>query len=181
MSTNYRNTAEIVEFASSVVQGDDFVDIEGGNGVADATATVTRHGSVPTIRRFSSRIEHDKQLVEHVLATATGNVGYGDIGVLTLTNWAAAETIAALRQAGIPVVELTNYDGRSPDAVKVGTIHRAKGLEFKHVVVARTPRRLLDSGPSLSETSAREKHDLDRRALYVAMTRARDGLWVGVA
>jgi ATP-dependent exoDNAse (exonuclease V) beta subunit len=31
------------------------------------------------------------------------------------------------------------------------------------------------------DEAALERRDLQRRELYVAMTRARDGLWVGVA
>jgi len=88
--------------------------------------------------------------------------------------------VKALNTAGIPTVELTAYSGRSVDAVKVGTVHRAKGLEFKQVLVARTPPALIDSAHAADDASG-ERRELDRRALYVAMTRARDGLWVGVS
>lgn len=74
-------------------------------------------------------------------------------------------------------IDLEKYDGRTVAAVKVGTIKRAKGLEFKHVLVARTPARLV--GPS-AVNGAGERAELEQRELYVAMTRARDGLWVGV-
>ena len=66
--------------------------------------------------------------------------------------------------------------------VRVGTFHRAKGLEFKHVVVtglsAATGRR----GVRASTMSARaEARARDVRAAFVAMTRARDRLDVVVA
>jgi len=181
MSTNYRNTAEIVEFATSLVVGDEFVDIEGGAGTADATTTVLRRGAVPTITRFSSRLAHDASLVKHIQAVTTGSVSYGDIGVLAMNNWQVADVVKALSAAGIPSIELTKYNGRPTNAVKVGTVYRAKGLEFKQVLVARTSRELLDGAARDTDDSTRERRDLDRRALYVAMTRARDGLWVGVA
>jgi hypothetical protein len=41
----------------------------------------------------------------------------------------------------VPVVELAKYDGRVSPATKVGTIKRAKVLEFKGVLVAHTPVR----------------------------------------
>jgi superfamily I DNA/RNA helicase len=87
---------------------------------------------------------------------------------------------------------LTEYTGRTVDAVKVGTIKRAKGLEFKQVVVARVGAGLLRAGSSSSASSSpspssfaeseaeREARTLALRELYVGMTRARDGLWVGV-
>jgi len=180
MSTNYRNTAEIVEFATSLVVGDEFVDIEGGAGTADAT-TVLRRGAMPTITRFSSRAAHDESLVQHIRSVARDSVSYGDIGVLAMNNWHVADVVKALKAAGIPSIELTKYNGRPTNAVKVGTVYRAKGLEFKQVLVARTSRELLDGAARDTDDSTRERRDLDRRALYVAMTRARDGLWVGVA
>ena len=180
MTTNYRNTFEIVEFAASLVTGDEFVDIEGTMSQADAAGEILRHGPAPQITRFDSTTLHDQSLVEHVLAVRAMGTGYGDVGVLALANWQAAHMVKALNAAGIPTIELTKYDGRSVDAVKVGTVHRAKGLEFKQVLMARTPRALLEPAPS-GENATSERRELDRRALYVAMTRARDGLWVGVS
>ena len=180
MTTNYRNTYEIVEFASSLVVGDEFVDIEGAISMADASREILRHGPTPTINKFASTTLHDRSLVEHVLAVRATGTAYGDVGVLALANWQATHMVRALHAAGIPTVDLTKYDGQSVDAVKVGTVHRAKGLEFKQVLVGRTPKSLLESLPAADNASS-ERRELDRRALYVAMTRARDGLWVGVS
>ena len=63
----------------------------------------------------------------------------------------------------------------------MGTIKRAKGLEFKQVLVVRTPPRLFEPAPVSEDSTETERRELDRRELYVAMTRARDGLRVGVA
>ena len=181
MTTNYRNTAEIVEFATSLVAGDEFLDIEGGSGSPDSTTTIARHGSNPTISRFTTVVAHDESLIGHVRSISQGHVSYGDIGILAMANWQVGAIIKSLTVAGIPSIELNDYDGRPTNAVKVGTIHRAKGLEFKQVLVARTSGTLLDATALDTDDSTRERRDLDRRALYVAMTRARDGLWVGVA
>lgn len=87
----------------------------------------------------------------------------------------------ASQAADIPAINLEKYDGGTVDAVKVGTIKRAKGLEFKQVLVASVPGSHLDSHPAdRDDEVAMERWDLDRRELYVALTRARDGLWVGV-
>lgn len=78
--------------------------------------------------------------------------------------------------AGIPVLDLTEYSGIPVDAVKVGTIKRAKGLEFKQTLLPRVPASLVDAKDSDDEAVT-----IQRRELYVGMTRARDGLWVGSA
>ena len=106
---------------------------------------------------------------------------YGDIGILALTTFGVRAAIASLQKANIPVLELTHYDGNPVNAVKVGTIKRAKGLEFKQVLVARASAQLLETAWSSTDEAEAERRELDRRELYVAMTRARDGVWVGVA
>ena len=88
--------------------------------------------------------------------------------------------MAALRLAGLPVVELTEYDGAVVDAIKIGTIKRAKGLEFKHVLMADVPANAHAGAKPPEDGADRERWELRRRELYVGMTRARDGLWVGV-
>jgi hypothetical protein len=92
----------------------------------------------------------------------------------------------AARGPGRGVIDLDRLrrlvaDGRFPDElgdpeparVVVSTLHRAKGLEFDRVIVL-TP-------PTVGELEKRHKGDLDlpaeARALYVAMTRARQDVY----
>ncbi|MFB7423837.1 UvrD-helicase domain-containing protein [Streptomyces hydrogenans] len=97
--------------------------------------------------------------------------------------WTVLRRVA--RGAGRHVLDLERLrrvvsDGRFPDEAAdpeterlvVSTVHRAKGLEFDRVIVL-TP-------PSVGELRKQYKDDLDlpaeARALYVAMTRARQDL-----
>ncbi len=56
---------------------------------------------------------------------------------------------------------------------QVGTVKRAKGLEFARVFLPRVDEYLLNPASAEQERVQRE-----RRELFVAMTRARDGLWM---
>lgn len=183
LTVDYRGTREIVEFARTLVAGDRPPDLEGDAAPEDPPAEVLRHGARPVYTVFSSRSVHDRSLVERIrrLVTEGEDTRYGDIGVLALYSWHAREAAEALEQAGIPVVELEKYDGESDDAVKVGTIKRAKGLEFAEVLVVRTPPHLVQAGVVDPDEASAERRLLQRRELYVAMTRAREGLWIGVA
>jgi superfamily I DNA/RNA helicase len=172
MSTNYRNTREIVEFASTVIAGDEFADSEDGVRGRDAIEDIPRSGPAPVSARFTSRAEHDRQLVAYLRRLSCPP---GDVGILCLTTRGVEDTVRALGAAGIRVLELTEYAGLPVNAVKVGTIKRAKGLEFKQVVMPRVPPALLNAGASDDEALT-----IHRRELYVGMTRARDGLWIGV-
>ncbi|MGB3910238.1 MAG: UvrD-helicase domain-containing protein [Pseudolysinimonas sp.] len=182
MTRNYRNTREIATFAASLVGDSGFVDIESGlRGRMDA-AEVLREGAAPAIARFPTVAAHDAALVARVRELlATPGVHPGDVAVLAMHRWEVSSVVKLLGAAEVPVVDLAKYDGRVAAAVKVGTIKRAKGLEFKHVLVAHTPARLV--GPAAvpeNGQDAGERVEMERRELYVAMTRARDGLWVGV-
>jgi superfamily I DNA/RNA helicase len=91
--------------------------------------------------------------------------------VLCDTNGEVAVIEKLLADARIRTLNLLNYVGLSVPAVKVGTVKRAKGLEFKLVVVPAPATGQQHSG---DERAAR-----DIREHYVAATRARDALWIG--
>ncbi|SDC26776.1 Part of AAA domain-containing protein [Sanguibacter gelidistatuariae] len=179
MDVNYRNTAQIVEFASRLVDGDEFADIEGATSRADRTDRVTRTGPEPVLWR-GPQPDAAAALVARVREVLTGvGTDAADIGVLSPTHAGVQGALRALAAAGIPTINLADYEGVPVDAVKVGTIKRAKGLEFKQVLVCAVPAALVaaDAQPPAADAD-RERWDRDRRELFVAMTRARDGLWV---
>ncbi len=143
LSRNYRNTAEIASFASTIVAGDRFTDIEGGRESSDI-AEFTRHGQRPQVIPFPTPAEHDARLVDRIQELISdGTTSAGDIGVLALYKRQVDSLIRSLGRAGIPSVNLESYNGERVDAVRVGTVKRAKGLEFKQVLVAQAPKSLL--------------------------------------
>ncbi|WJY01963.1 3'-5' exonuclease [Curtobacterium sp. 458] len=181
LDVNHRNTAEILEFAKEMVADDQFVDIEGVDGVGDAVSAISRSGPAPAFHRFSSRAEHDRSMVERLREVLRLiGTGHGDVGILTATKRQADDVRSVLRDAGVPVIMLDEYSGRTSNAVRVGTVKREKGLEFKQVLLAHVDPRLIDPAPGAPSETERELRERGRRELYVGMTRARDGLWVGV-
>ena len=92
---------------------------------------------------------------------------------------------AALSAAGAAGVEgglagflgeaalITDADRLAPDADRVLllTVHNAKGLEFRSVVIAGLEEGLLPHGSALEDPRELEE---ERRLFYVALTRARD-------
>ncbi len=75
---------------------------------------------------------------------------------------------------------LTDADEKDPDAdvVKLMTVHAAKGLEFQCVFVAGMEEMLFPSGLSVN---TREELEEERRLFYVAITRAKNRLWLTYA
>lgn len=181
LDVNFRNTAQILAFAGRMVDGDEFADIEGGIEHGNVAEAVPRTGPEPVVSPCRNVRERERLMVERARAVVREvGTGPGDVGVLCATNTAAARAARVLREAGAPVVMLTEYDGAPTDAIKVGTIKRAKGLEFKQVLLPEVRADELGAAAPPEDPGERERWELRRRELYVAMTRARDGLWVGV-
>jgi ATP-dependent exoDNAse (exonuclease V) beta subunit len=82
-----------------------------------------------------------------------------------------------LAKSGLPVQRLESYDGTVTGACKVGTYTRVKGLDFKHVFLPCHDLLLREA--QTPGIAAREHERLARRQLFVAVTRARDSLWLG--
>ena len=181
LRTNYRNTVEIIDAAARIVAADQFNDLEGEPTAGTREITVVRHGYEPIIVRPDDRHSLEVALTSQILSTIVHlAVPPGDMAVLVRTRAELDRYSSVLGRAGIPFVDLQDYDGITSDRVKVGTFKRAKGLEFKFVLI---PGLRADSVPPLwpgeSEDSHRERAERERRELYVGMTRARDGLWLG--
>jgi len=91
------------------------------------------------------------------------------------------EAREALRVAGIETVSL-NRRGETK-AVRAGTMHAMKGLEFQAVAVIGVEHGLVPEPAAVTpaaEDAATHAQDLqrERRVLFVACTRARDHLYV---
>ena len=69
-------------------------------------------------------------------------------------------------------------DEENADTVKVMTIHAAKGLEFDCVFVAGIEETLF---PNAMSINTREELEEERRLFYVAVTRAKQRLWLTYA
>jgi len=69
-------------------------------------------------------------------------------------------------------------DDGNDDMVKLMTIHAAKGLEFGCVFVGGVEETLF---PSAMSINTREELEEERRLFYVAVTRAKDKLWISFA
>jgi superfamily I DNA/RNA helicase len=179
LTTNYRNTAEILAAAMEIVEGRPYDDLEAGLSGGPRDVSVLRRGTVPERRAFGSIDDHDLALGEAILASAgRPDISLGDIAVLVPTKNLVVRYAELLRGLGLNTQLLEDYQGVPNSLVKVGTFKRSKGLEFKQVLLPRLELVDLDSVDS-NDPSGVEEHDLMRRSVFVAMTRARDRVWLG--
>lgn len=179
LKTNYRNTAEILSAALAIVEGDEYDDGDDELASGPRDVAVLRRGLVPERHSFSDVELHDLALGEALLDTATSSTAdLGDLAVLLPTRALVVEYLAVIDELGLGGQDLEEYDGTHSSAVKVGTYKRSKGLEFKKVFLPRLDALELD-GLAVSEATDSDRLEFVRRSLFVALTRARDAVWLG--
>ena len=140
------------------------------------TPDATRKSVRPTARTGTSAPTSEAPTP----AAITGVLTPGDIGVCVPTNNRAKATAAGLTAAGLRCQQLDRFSGLPSSSVKIGTFHRAKGLEFKVVFLLGVSARSFPTprAPGQSALEHSERRVLQISQLYVAMTRARDALYV---
>jgi hypothetical protein len=184
LRVNYRNTRAILDAARGVVGQHRFDDGEDALDRRDVgeEVTVLRDGTEPAFVGFANEDDHDTELVAAIAkASEDPDVGPGDIAVLVPTNAMVKRYASLIQNLGLRTQKLEQYEGVPNEQVKVGTFQRGKGLEFKHVFLPRLDADGLheERRNGEDETAHAERMQLLRRQVFVAMTRARDGLWGG--
>lgn len=181
LRTNYRNRPEIAA-AAMAIAGDQAVDDLGEEykrGEATSDAARPASNFKPILVSCDGVGDEARFIAEWISdLVGAGSVAYGDIAVCAPTNHHVDEVRTHLQGASIPTQPLEKYDGTPTDRVKVGTHHRAKGLEFKVVFLpclgeGDFPRQRR-AGQSDEEHAEETSRSLSQ--LFVAMTRARDAL-----
>jgi superfamily I DNA/RNA helicase len=177
---NYRTTEQIRRVADQVL-GPVTDDLDGGEERREGTRSLLR-GPVPLLRGYASRPQELQAAVRQIRAWLEGGMQPAAIGVFARTK-ARVETVGkALGEAKIPWRRLSDRTHTNAAAVEVDTMHRAKGLEFKAVLVLDCTDAVVPDPAACHATDDPQDRDAalarERHLLYVAMTRARDELVV---
>lgn len=176
LTENYRNTAEIIAAAMAVAGDHRIEDLGEDLRRGDEPIATVRSGPRPVLVQISGLDAQTDEIARRIeaLGRSDSGIGPGDVAVLAPFNTSANSVRARLRSHGLEVQSLEDYDGRHNDRVKVGTYHRAKGLEFKAVFLPHLGRFPPQAKKGSSAEEAAENHELAVSQLFVAMTRARD-------
>ncbi len=136
----------------------------------------------PARHAFEDSEIQDVALGEALLeASSSQDTGLGDLAVLVPTRALVEHFVTTIGDLGLATQNLEEYEGAPTPAVKVGTYKRAKGLEFKQVFLPSLDLVDIEDVEDVEDGRA-DTRELVRRALFVALTRARDRIWLsGVA
>ncbi len=140
------------------------------------------NGPPPRAALFASPEEEQVAAAQWIRDALAGGIAPPEVGIFARSRAELARARAVVEAAGLPWTELTEQDQKSERSVAVGTMHLAKGLEFKAVAVIACDDAVLPLQSRLEavadETELDEVYETERHLLYVACTRARDRLLI---
>ena len=179
---NYRTTEETRGWAARLLHGRPIDDLDGGQD-DDRIRSLT-HGPAPLVWHFDSREEQAAEIVRYLERLRRQGGLLRSVCVAAPTKRELDAIEGALADRGLPVFPLgpDTLDDGTKEGARLATMHRVKGLEFDHVVIASVnaglvPHRRAYEGAG--DDAEREKAETKERALlYVAATRAKKGLLI---
>ena len=174
LKLNYRNTAEILALATtcarSLLQRDDEAAGDDDTLPLVQPASAGRRGPMPILINARDAREEAELLAERIETLLADGATGDEIAVLFRAKYLMAPLERALQGRRIGFESMNarafrHFDWRRP-AVRLLTMHSAKGLEFAHVFIG-----------GLQALPMKDESQEDAlRLLYVAMTRATQNL-----
>ena len=180
LSLSYRTTQEILAWAVPLLGTEPVTGLDGEVDSLLGYRSPMR-GPRPERRVTATRAEEFNLLTERVRSWLSDGLEPHAIGVAARSASLVREAREALEADGIATVSLSGRGG--PKAVRAGTMHAMKGLEFQAVAVIGVEQGLVPAPAAVTperEDAAAHAQDLQRErcVLFVACTRARDHLYV---
>jgi superfamily I DNA/RNA helicase len=180
LTVNYRTTQEILALAVPALGK---APVTGLDDEAD-TLTGYRsplHGRRPEVYAGVTREAELEALVARVRTWRDEGIEPHAIGIATRSGHSRKQAAQALEAAGIATVSLSARSAKN--AVRVGTMHGMKGLEFQAVAVIGVADGAVPAPSALTDAAHDQlahAQDLQRERclLFVALTRARDHLYI---
>jgi superfamily I DNA/RNA helicase len=182
LRVNYRTSHQIRRQADRLL-GPEVSDVD-GNRESRRDAISVFNGPPPAVRTFASEQEETDAVAAWLKAQVDQGVRPHEIGVFVRSEAQLSRAQAAAEGAGLKWRVLDDRLAPSADgsAISIGTMHLAKGLEFRAVAVMACDDEVVPLQERIEtvgdDADLQEVYDTERHLLYVACTRARDALMV---
>lgn len=180
LKVNYRTSHQIRQ-AADLLLPKLVRDVDGNE--EDRTGTVSVfNGPDPEIQTFDSPELEIAGIVNWMKQAMDDGVEPAEIGIFVRTKNELSRAREAVKKLGHTPLELSERAEEPAGRISIGTMHLAKGLEFKAVVVMACDDDVLPLQERIEtvadETELDEVYETERHLFYVACTRARDRLLV---
>jgi superfamily I DNA/RNA helicase len=184
LKINYRTSHQIRQMADRLLPSS-IRDVDGVEEERSGTVSVF-NGPVPVVQRHQTAAAECEAVASFIKGVLSGGDAPSDIGVFVRSREELDRARAAVKAAGQANFELSERIEAARDRIAIGTMHLAKGLEFKAVVVMACDQEVLPLQARIEsaadEIELDDIYETERQLFYVACTRARDRLFVsGIA
>lgn len=180
LRVNYRTSHQIRRQADRLL-GPMVTDADGNAEDRSDTVSVF-NGPPPWVRVLKNEDDECAAVGSWLRECADAGIQLHEMAVFVRSEAQIARAEQALTDAGLLHLVLDKQLTVEADHVAVGTMHLAKGLEFRAVVVMACDDEVLPLQERIESVGddgdLQEVYDTERQLLYVACTRARDRLLV---
>jgi superfamily I DNA/RNA helicase len=181
---NYRTSHQIRAQADRLLPAS-LADVDGNAESRRGTVSVF-NGPPPEVTSYGSSEEEIAGVASWIADLVEDGMEPQEIGVFVRSERELGRARAALKAGGIDAAEISDAADLPAGRVAIGTMHLAKGLEFRAVAVMACDDEVIPLQERIEavadDADLEEVYETERHLLYVACTRARDHLMIsGVA
>lgn len=183
LKINYRTSHQIRRQADRLLNPE----LSDVDGVTESrTGTISAFsGPEPDIRIEESESAESRTIADWIRGLLDQGVQPHEIAIFVRSSAELPRARAAIAPLNLPAHELDDESDAPPGTVAISTMHRAKGLEFRAVVVAACDDEVIPLQSRISavtdDSDLADVYNTERHLLYVACTRARDFLLITAA
>jgi hypothetical protein len=180
LRVNYRTSHQIRMQADRLL-GPVVNDVDGNTEDRSDTISVF-NGPAPTILSLKNESEEINSVAKWLQEKAKAGVLPHEFGIFVRSDAQIYRAESAVKEAGMNYKVLDQHVETASGNVSICTMHLAKGLEFRAVVVMACDDETIPLQERIEtvgdDADLQEVYDTERHLLYVACTRARDQLLV---
>jgi superfamily I DNA/RNA helicase len=175
---NYRTSHQIRRRADRLLPSE-IADVDGNAEQRRGTVSVF-NGPEPEVLIADSVEEEAELVAEWIKQRIADGLQPEDFGVFVRSEVQLERARAALKAAGLEATELDGGAEPGAGSASLSTMHLAKGLEFRAVVVVALDEGVVPLEARIAtvtdQSDLEQVYNTERHLLYVACTRARDFL-----
>lgn len=176
----YRTSHQIRTHADRLL-GPVVSDVDGNSHTRTDTVSVF-NGPPPDVRILADEAAEEEVVGAWIAERRAEGVQPHEVGIFVRSAAQVDRARAAVERAGVPFTVLDDHVETTSGHISLATMHLAKGLEFRAVVVMACDDEVLPLQARIESVGddgdLQEVYDTERHLLYVACTRARDRLLV---
>jgi len=180
LNINYRTSHQIRVHTDRLL-GPEVADVDGNTEDRRGTVSVF-NGPPPQVRTFTTQEEENRGVSAWLEEQSRAGVAAHEIGIFVRSEEQLDRARTAVAKTGLRFKMLDEHVETTSGQISIGTMHLAKGLEFRAVVVMACDDEIIPLQSRIEtvtdDNDLEEIYNTERHLLYVACTRARDHLLV---